>query len=106
VWASGTGQYGGSYGIFGQRYSSNGNRLGTEFQANTYTNIAQEEPVVATIGDGGFVIAWQSGKGQDGSDRGVFGRRFDSAGTAVGGEFQINTYTTGRQFEPAIASDA
>ena len=32
---------------------------------------------------------------QDGSHYGVFAQRFSSAGRALGGEFQVNTYTTG-----------
>lgn len=35
---------------------------------------------------------------QDGSSIGVFARRFDAAGTALGPEFQVNTFTTGLQF--------
>src|SRR5262249_21390436 len=32
-------------------------------------------------------------------------RRFDSAGTPLGPEFQVNTYTTGAQIRPALATD-
>jgi hypothetical protein len=36
----------------------------------------------------------------------VFGQRYASSGTPLGSEFQINTYTTGYQISPAVASDA
>ena len=36
----------------------------------------------------------------------IQGRRFDSAGTPVGGEFQVNSYIMGDQSNPAVAADA
>jgi hypothetical protein len=51
---------------------------------------------------GGFVVAWQSYY-EDGSQEGVFARRFSSAGTSLGGEMQVNAYTSGIQERPAIA---
>ena len=41
VWDSGPGLDGESYGVFGQRFASNGTRLGAEFQVNTYTYFGQ-----------------------------------------------------------------
>ena len=54
---------------------------------------------------GNFVITWTSGGPQDGSGWGVFAQRYDSSGTAVGGEFQVNTYTTANQHHPTVAMD-
>jgi len=106
VWTSDFGQDGSDRGVFGQRYTSAGTVVGAEFQANTYTTNAQSLPAVAADADGDFVVVWQSYLGQDGSDRGVFGQRYTSAGTVVGAEFQVNTYTTGSQYNPAVAADA
>jgi hypothetical protein len=53
--------------------------------------------VVSAAGGGSFVVVWSS-YGQDGSNRSVHGQRFDSAGSAVGTEFQVNSYTTNEQF--------
>jgi hypothetical protein len=75
-----------------------------EFLVNTYTTGNQWVSAVARDGFGGFVVTWQSQE-QDGSAGGIFGQRFDSAGLAVGTEFQINTHTTGKQNLPAIAID-
>src|SRR3989442_1175714 len=81
-----------------------------EFQVNSYTTGSQDTPAVAAGTAGNFVVVWQSGNyyggGQDGSALGIFGRRFDSSGAPLGTEFQANTYTTGNQFFPAVASDA
>src|SRR5437867_152872 len=92
VWSGGVGQDGSSYGIFAQRYDAAGARASSEFQVNTYTTGEQTLPVVAMDGAGDFAVVWQS-LGQDGNDNGVFGRRFDSTGAPLGGEFQVNTYT-------------
>jgi hypothetical protein len=104
VWMS-QGQDGSSYGIFGQRYTSAGVPVGSEFRVNTYTTGSQVLPAVATDADGDFVVVWDS-QAQDGSFRGVFGQRYTSAGTAVGPEFQVNTYTPGSQQYAAVAIDA
>ncbi len=91
-------------GIFGQRFSSAGNPVGKEFQVNTYTTSSQEGPKVAAGGSGNFVVVWNSYT-QDGSISGVFGQRFDSAGSKQGIEFQVNSYTTGGQNLPEVAAD-
>ncbi len=103
VWTSR--QDGDAYGVFGRRYTSAGAPVGGEFQVNTHTTSTQTQPAVAAAADGDFVVVWNSFY-QDGSDTGVFGQRFTSAGAAVGGEFQVNTYTTDAQYSPQVAADA
>ena len=76
---------------------------GPEFQINTYTTNTQGDPAVAVGPSGDFVVVWES-FGQDGSGFGVFARRYDRAGVPRGPEFQVNTYTTGNQYSPAVAS--
>jgi hypothetical protein len=49
--------------------------LGNEFRANTYTTGSQAPCSVASDAAGNFVVVWQS-YGQDGSNSGIFGRRF------------------------------
>ena len=66
----------------------------------------QFAPAIAFDDSGNFVIIWQS-YGQDKANTyGIFGQRYDSAGNAVGGEFQVNTTTSGDQDEVAVAMDA
>ncbi len=101
------GKDGDGLGIFGQRFSAAGAPLGSEFQVNTYTTYSQHRPAVVMAEDGSFVIVWQSGdqfESQDGSDAGVFGQRFDSAGLPEGTEFQINTYALFGQRSPDVAA--
>ena len=78
------------------------NRVGGEFQVNVYTTGDQRGPRVARAAGGDFVVTWHS-FGEDGHERGVFARRFDSAGAPQAGEFQVNTYTAGGQDFPAVA---
>jgi len=59
VWQS-YGQDGNSLGVFGQRHESTGAKLGTEFQANTYTTDRQGYPDVGVDPLGNFVVAWES----------------------------------------------
>src|SRR5678809_401171 len=62
---------------------------------------------------GDFVVAWVSND-QDGSDYGVYARRFDAAGVpqqaaghaAVTSEFGATTVTAGAQCNPSVAMDA
>ena len=92
-----------SFGVFGQRYDAAGAALGAEFQVNTYTTGAQYWGGVAVDASGNFVVVWESG--QDGSSYGVRGQRFSSSGTPLGGEFQVNSYTTGVQGYPSLGMD-
>lgn len=77
--------------------------VGTEFQVNAHTTANQAYPTVSADADGDFVVVWQS-TGQDGSNYGVFGRRVTANGIPLGGEFQVNFYTTGSQFAPSVAT--
>jgi hypothetical protein len=104
VWSSDA-QDGSSFGVFGQRYAAAGPPLGPEFRVNTYTTNLQAGGRVAVDSAGGFVVVWQSAA-QDGSSAGVFAQRYDGAGSALGGEFRVNTYTTGDQQRPAAGSDS
>ena len=93
------------YGVFGQRYASSGTPLGPEFRVNTLTTNNQSRPALSADAAGNFVVTWSS-LSQDGSGYGVFGQRYDAAGTPLGGEFRVNTNTPNAQMAPAVAADA
>ena len=104
VWES-FGQDGASYGVFAQRFNASGAAQGIEFQVNSYT------PAVSgarTSRSRATATSSSPGKlgGQDGDDNGVFARRFNSAGAALAGEFQVNTYTPSLQTAPRSPSTA
>ena len=98
-------QDGSLYGIFGRRFNAAGTAQGAEFPVNTITGNNQVVPAVAADGVGNFVVVWED-KAEDGSDYGIFGQRFDSAGATLGGQFRVNTRTTFAQRNPAIAESA
>jgi len=102
AWTS-FGQDGSGYGIFARRFDSSGVALDTtEFQVNTYTTNTQYRPSVGVAPSGDFVVTWASGF-QDGSDIGIFTRRFSSAGVPLDTtEFQVNKYTTDYQSRPSV----
>jgi len=72
---------------------------------NTYTASAQDYPAIGMNAAGDFVVSWMSYQ-QDGSSWGIFGQMFDSGGSPVGAEFQVNTYTTNYQASPAVGVSA
>jgi hypothetical protein len=97
-----------STSIQGRRYDASGNALGSDFQVNTYTFDEQRLPSVAVDANGDFVVVWWS-FGSAGSDTSLYsvqGQRYDASGTALGSEFQVNTYTTGFQLFPSVGVDA
>jgi len=101
VWSS-YGQDEDQFGVFARRYESNGTAIGAEFQVNSYTTGYQYRPAVSVAPAGEFLVTWDS-VGQDGSEEGVFGQRYSSAGIANGTEFQVNTQTVGHQEVSAVA---
>jgi hypothetical protein len=89
-------------GVFGRRFSSLGVAQASEFRVNTSTTGDQFSPQLAMHTDGSFVAVWT---GLDGSEHGAFARRYDANGQPRGAEFQVNSYTTGRQIVPSVALD-
>ena len=72
---------GSSYGIYGQRFDSNGRRLGSEIQLNTSTSGGQSNPSVAQLNNGNLISVWH-GPG-DGDSGGIIKQRFDTSGTTT-----------------------
>jgi hypothetical protein len=107
VWVDYSNRAGSGSAILGQRYDAPGNRLGTEFQVNSFTTRSQRWPSVSVSATGEFIVVWTSEFG-DGSAFAVSARRFDAWGNALGSEFLVNTYTTGYQsgFFQQVARDA
>lgn len=102
AWESSSPDYADS-DIFAQRYAADGSLVGEEFQVNAYSQSWQSFPSVTSVVDGGWLVAWQS-YGQDGSDQGIYVRRYAADGSAVGEEFRVNNYTTSAQSYPSISS--
>ncbi len=89
-----------------QRFAADGSRIGDEFRVNSYTTGFQGNPSLSMDAVGDFIVAWDSmgSGGSDNDSRSVQGQRFSAAGLPVGGEFQVNTFTTGNQEDPDVAA--
>ena len=91
--------------IIAQRFDSEGRAIGGLILVNSLTTGMQIEPDVAIDDDGNFVVVW-SGEGSaigDESGSGIFAKRYDDEGKAVGGQFLVNQYTQYDQDQPSVS---
>jgi FG-GAP-like repeat len=79
-------------GIYGQRFSRTGAKIGVEFHVNTGVARNQSHSSIASLADGGFVVVWASDTPGSSDYSDIFGQRYDANGVVVGGEFRINGY--------------
>ena len=91
------------YGVYAQRYSAGGIKLGGETRVNTTTNLSQDHPQVTALTGGGYVVTWQSFCQEDSSTFGIYSQAYNNAGVAVGGETHVNTTIASTQDLPVIA---
>jgi len=82
--------------LFAQKIDYN-----TEFTIHTSSGI-KTDAKICNLQNGKFVIVWDCGNNQDGSESGVFGQAYNSDFSRLGEEFQVNTYTYGNQRNPSI----
>ena len=102
AWTS-EGQDGNGNATVARRFDQTGAPLGAEFVVNTFTTGAQYAEAAAVDGAGNFVIVWtQIG----GASYGIFARRYDSAGNALSGQFQVDTTSDYNGYAVAAADRA
>lgn len=100
-------QDGDGRGIYGQRFTATGTKIGSEFHVSSTSLFDQEDPGVLALSDGGFVVAWEdiradvTTSGQ--SSRGMFAQRFDATGNRVGDQIQLGEYVNDGQFDVSLA---
>jgi hypothetical protein len=90
-------------GIYGQRFSSMGVKLGDDFPVNTCTRCDPTDLQIAILGNDSLLTCWMSAE-QDGSGWGVYGQILASDGLKIGKEFRINTFVEGDQLFPVVFS--
>jgi hypothetical protein len=82
-------------GIFAQRFSSVGARIGATFQVNERADYDQRSPTVAALANGTFVVAWVSDDQRiarpDDSTIDIYARIFSSQAQAAGPDFRLNS---------------
>ncbi|MCY1668978.1 VCBS domain-containing protein [Rhizobium sp. SL86] len=74
----------------------------TEFRVNTSNTGYQFQPSIATLADGGFVIAWENANSSKVGD--IAAQRYDAVGNKIGSEFAVNSVTTGDQQYVKVAA--
>jgi hypothetical protein len=106
--------------VYAQIFSPGGQKVGSEFRVNQFTNFNQRTPVVAALAGGGFVVAWVSEQQRQtvvtnasyinasavvSPSVDIYARLFKTNGTAVGNEFLVNT-DSNPCANPAVAAAA
>ena len=76
-------------GIYAQLLNPDGTPIGDPIQVAS-TPARRWAPGIGVAHDGSFVVTWTN-QSSDGLIAGMYARRFDSSGTALGNEFQVNT---------------
>ena len=83
--------------------NSSTNIIVTQQDSGTTGVVFTYDPTIAALNNGGFVVAWESAV-TDGSGSSIHARVYNSAGTALGAEFQVNTTIESGQHEPSIVT--
>jgi VCBS repeat-containing protein/YD repeat-containing protein len=93
-------------GIKAQIFDASGTKVGGEFLVNTQTANGQYYPTITALTNGGFVISWRDDSGTlgDANSTSIKAQIFSASGTKIGGEFLVNTETTGSQLNPSITA--
>lgn len=89
------------HGVFGQRFSRAGRKLGPEFEVKASPSMWDHEPAVASLNKGGFVVVWT---GVVEGYPHVLGKVYTRKGRPLSEEFLVSTQEIGRgTAKPAVA---
>ena len=85
--------------------AADGSFISSDNLVNTTTHDTQSTPMLATLPNGGFVVAWRDASlAEPDTTAAIRLQAFDTNGNRTGGEILVNTTTNSDQFEPAIAA--
>lgn len=87
--------------IRAQVFTADGMTIGEEVLVNSTTLNDQSDPQVTALADGGFVVTWEDESSNAGDIR---AQVFTADGTALGGDFAVNSTTRGVQGDPQITA--
>ncbi len=97
--------YAGGGGVFAQRFGADGAVVDATPLAVSSGAAAQDQPTVAAMSDGSFLVAWRDAA-IDGAGTGIAYRRYGADGAPSGEAAAANTTTAGDQSAPAAAANA
>jgi hypothetical protein len=89
-------------GIYKMKFDANATSVGGEVLVNTQQAYSQNNPKIAKLSGGGYIVTWTSDS-QDGSGSGVYGQIYASNENRVGGEIRINSVTADNQLQATVA---
>ncbi len=90
-------------GIWGKRFDRWVKPSSKEFQINTFTELYQQFPKVASLTDGGFIVCWQSDGKDRYSPRMIKAQRFDEFNNRFCEEFQVNETSLLHPSQPCVS---
>jgi hypothetical protein len=96
VWETSNG-----FDVFGRRYDASGQPEGPAFRVNTYTTDFQDQPAVAAMPDGAFVVVWTSVDAP--YSGGVFGQRYRAPNLIFAGWVRVVSPAETRARSPAAS---
>ena len=88
-------------GVYARRFDASGTAQGNEIRVLTSFGNELLDADVAGLSGGGFVVTWQASN-KDGSGKAVMAQRYDATGAALGGQVQINSFTSNDQYAPSV----
>ncbi len=83
VWES-WGQDGSDQGIYGQRFTADGVKVGGEFQVSSSAPTGQSDPSVDMDSGGRFAVSWSSHQEPADGNKEIFARAYAADGVAIG----------------------
>jgi hypothetical protein len=83
-----------------QIFSAAGAKVGTELVVNTQGSGVQSSPAIASLPNGGFVVAWHDLSGS----KSVKAQVYDQAGAKIGGELLVDSGTANIGGFPRVAA--
>lgn len=88
-----------------QVFNADGSKSGSAFIVNQTYPLSQEDPSVAVLANGNFVVTWTAQDINASSTTDIIGRIFSPSGSPVTGEFAINgTFKAGDQGNSTVIS--
>ncbi len=103
--SSGLGGDASSTSIKAQAFDAAGNKVGGELLVNSATLNAQQEPSIAALSDGGFVVSWTDLSFESGENAAAIkAQTFSASGARLGDELLVNTTFGQGQVESRVAA--
>jgi Ca2+-binding RTX toxin-like protein len=95
--------FGSDFDVHGRIFNPDGSPAADEFVVNAGTISRQQEPAMATLPDGRFVVSW-IGEVPTDHTYDILARIFNADGTPVGDAFTVNTRLHSYEYQPSITS--